>query len=77
MLETGISFSVAHLDHGIRADSSLDAEFVREECLILEKPFFSERVNIPEIAAKRGWSLEEAARNLRYEFLTRIAKKTN
>jgi tRNA(Ile)-lysidine synthase len=77
MLEVGISFSVAHLDHGIRADSSLDADFVREVCLKLEKPFFSERVNIPEIAAKRSWSLEEAARKVRYEFLTRTAKKSN
>jgi tRNA(Ile)-lysidine synthase len=77
MLETGIPFSVAHLDHVIRADSSLDADFVRETCLILKKPFFSERVNIPDIAAKRGWSLEEAARKVRYDFLARTAKKTN
>jgi tRNA(Ile)-lysidine synthase len=77
MLETGIPFSVAHLDHHIRADSSLDADFVRETCLKLEKPFFGERVNIPEIAKKRGWSLEEAARKIRYEFLNRTAKKTN
>ncbi len=77
MLEVGIPFSVAHLDHGIREDSSLDADFVRETCSKLEKLFFSERVNIPEIAVKRGWSLEEAARKVRYEFLTRTAKKTN
>ncbi len=77
MLEVGILFSVAHLDHGIREDSSLDADFVRETCLKLEKPFFSERVNIPQIAIRRGWSLEEAARKIRYEFLSRIAKKTN
>jgi tRNA(Ile)-lysidine synthase len=77
MAQTEIRFSVAHLDHGIRADSSLDADFVREECLKLEKPFFSERVNIPEVATKRRWSLEEAARKIRYEFLTRTAKKIN
>ncbi len=75
MLEVGVPFSVAHLDHGIREDSSLDADFVRETCSNLEIQFFSERVNIPEIAVKRGWSLEEAARKIRYEFLTRIAKK--
>ncbi len=77
MLKVGIPFSVAHLDHGIREDSSLDADFVRETCAKLEVQFFSERVNIPQIAAKRGWSLEEAARKIRYEFLTRTAKKTN
>jgi tRNA(Ile)-lysidine synthase len=77
MLEVGIPFSVAHLDHAIRSDSGLDADFVRETCLKLEKSFFLERVNIPNIAARRGWSLEEAARKIRYEFLTRTAKKTN
>jgi tRNA(Ile)-lysidine synthase len=77
MLETGLPFSVAHLDHGIRGDSSLDADFVRETCAKLQVQFFSERVNIPQIAVKRGWSLEEAARKIRYEFLSRIAKKTN
>ncbi len=77
MLETGLPFSVAHLDHGIREDSSLDADFVRDTCSKLEIKFFSERVNILEIAAKRGWSLEEGARKIRYEFLTRVAKKTN
>lgn len=77
MLEVGIPFSVAHLDHGIREDSSLDADFVCETCLKLEVQLFSERVNILEIAVKRGWSLEEAARKIRYEFLTRIAKETN
>ncbi len=77
MLEAGFKISVAHLDHGIRENSSLDAEFVQEVCANLEIPFFSERVNIPEIAAKRKWGLEEAARNIRYSFLTRVAKKIN
>ena len=77
MAETGIKISVAHLDHSIREDSSLDADFVREICKKLEIPFFTERVNIPEIAAKRGWGIEEAARKIRYDFLTRVAKKTN
>ena len=77
MLETGLKISVAHLDHGIREDSSMDAAFVQEVCAKLEILFFCERVNIPEIAVKRGWGLEEAARKIRYDFLTRVAKKTN
>ena len=75
MLEAGLKFSVAHLDHGIRQDSGLDASFLQEVCAKLEISFFTERVNIPEIAAKRKWGIEEAARKIRYSFLTRVAKK--
>jgi tRNA(Ile)-lysidine synthase len=66
---------VAHLDHALRENSRLDANFVQEVCAELEIPFFSERIEVSSIAKKRGWSLEEAARNVRYEFLSRIAKK--
>jgi tRNA(Ile)-lysidine synthase len=65
---------VAHLDHALRPDSSLDANFVRQVCQNLNIPFVAERIEIAPIAKKRGWSLEEAARNVRYEFLHRHAK---
>ncbi len=70
-----LEFVVAHLDHALRQDSSLDADFVRNECQKLGVPFFSETIPVSSIAEKRGWSLEEAARNVRYEFLSRSAKK--
>ena len=74
--ETGLDFSVAHLDHGIRPESSDDANFVRELCTD-SMSFELERVNIPEIAAQRGWGLEETARQVRYDFLARAAKRSN
>lgn len=70
----GLRLEVAHLDHGIRGDSSEDAAFVRELCVGLNLPFHTERVDVYTIAQKRGWSLEEAARKLRYDFLTRTAR---
>ena len=66
---------VAHLDHALRENSSLDSDFVSEECQKLGTPFFAECIPVASIAKKRGWSLEEAARNVRYEFLSRVAKK--
>ncbi len=72
-----LEICVAHLDHTLRENSSLDAEFVREVCAGLEIPFFSETIAVSSIATKRGWSLEEAARNVRYEFLSRVAKKNS
>jgi tRNA(Ile)-lysidine synthase len=74
--ETDLDFVVGHLDHGIRPESSDDAGFVQDLCSSLNVSFELERVNVPEIAAKRGWGLEETARKLRYDFLTRAAKKT-
>jgi tRNA(Ile)-lysidine synthase len=74
--ETGLDVSVAHLDHGIRAESADDAAFVQELCANVHVPFELQRVNIPEIAAGRGWGLEEAARKVRYDFLARAAKRS-
>ncbi len=67
--------AVAHLDHGIRNDSGEDAAFVRDLCASLSVPFHTDRVNVPDIAKKRGWGLEETARKLRYTFLTRTAQQ--
>ncbi len=75
--ETDLEVTVAHLDHGIRPESAEDANFVRNLCASLDLPCDLERVNVPEIAAKRGWGLEEAARKLRYDFLTRAAKRSD
>jgi tRNA(Ile)-lysidine synthase len=71
----GLSVAVAHLDHALRASSSADAEFVRALAGSLGLEFVSERVDVASVARRRGWNLEDAARRVRYEFLTRSAKK--
>jgi tRNA(Ile)-lysidine synthase len=76
MGETDLAVMVAHLDHGIRPESAEDATFVQDLCASLNLPCDLERVNVPEVASKRGWGLEEAARKVRYEFLTRAAKRS-
>jgi tRNA(Ile)-lysidine synthase len=73
--QIGLRVAVAHLDHGIREDSDEDAAFVRDLCLSLSVPFHTDRVNVPDLAKKRGWGLEETARKLRYAFLTRTAQE--
>jgi tRNA(Ile)-lysidine synthase len=75
--ETDLDVTVAHFDHGIRPESADDAQFVRDLCTNLNLPCELERVHVPEIAAKRGWGLEEAARKLRYDFLSRAAKRSD
>lgn len=64
----GFSLSAVHVEHGIRGEESLsDAAFVRELCQTLEVPLLSFSVDAPGRAGERHQSLEEAARDLRYE----------
>ncbi len=61
-------FVVAHFDHGIRENSSRDAEFVRKLCEKYNVKFVCEKANL---GAK---SSEDLARQKRYEFLRKTAK---
>ena len=64
----GFSLSAVHVEHGIRGAESLqDAEFVRKLCERLQVPLRTFSVDAPRRAQKRRQSLEEAARELRYE----------
>ncbi|WP_229775806.1 tRNA lysidine(34) synthetase TilS [Deinococcus ruber] len=70
----GADVSAAHFDHGLRPSSAQDADFVRDLAASLSLPFATERADVGRIAAQKGWNLEDAARRLRYSFLTRAAK---
>lgn len=75
-LKDELSFDLyaAHLNHGIRGkDADRDAEFVKTFCKELNIPLFCEKVDIPRVAEKYGDSIETVARNVRYEFLTRVS----
>ena len=66
---------VAHLDHGLRSDSAQDAQWVRALAERLGYPFESERLEVARLAEERGGNLEATARELRYGFLAKVAKK--
>ncbi len=64
----------AHLDHGLRAGSAADAEFVRQavtegggECTV-------KSVDVATAARTAGETIEAAGRRLRYEFLESTAQ---
>ena len=72
----GLTLHVAHLDHGLRGNSAQDdALFVEEQArrLGLSSTLGAEDVN--SYRAGRGLSLEEAARDVRYAFLARVASE--
>ena len=75
LLRGHVDIAVAHLDHGLRETSAADAQFVTDLAGHLELPCVTERVDVQRVADGRGWSVEDAARRVRYSFLTRSAKR--
>lgn len=64
---------VAHLDHGLRKESAVDAEFVREVAGRWGIAATIERRDVRRVCAQAGWSLEDGARRTRYAFLRDVA----
>ncbi len=64
--------SVAHLDHGLRANSASDAEFVAASVRARGLGVHTRRVDVNEYAQRAGLSVEAAGRELRYQFLEDI-----
>jgi len=70
-----LELHAAHLNHGLRPGrAEEDAEWTRELCGRLEIPIVVEQADVPARARDEHWNIEEAARIVRYEFLTRTAR---
>ena len=70
-----LRLSIAHLDHGLRPDSARDAAFVRELGARWRIPAAIERRDVAALCAREGWSLEDGARRIRYQFLLETARR--
>jgi tRNA(Ile)-lysidine synthase len=68
---------VAHLDHRIRKSSSKDAKWVSELAAKLGFRSIIGRSKVAEDARAAGDNLEQAARETRYAFLERTAKRVS
>ena len=73
--EYALKLTIAHLDHGIRADTHEDLKVVRRAAEDLGLPLIYERADAPALARQEGKNLEEAARIVRREFLERAARE--
>jgi tRNA(Ile)-lysidine synthase len=69
------SLAVAHLDHGLRAGGEEETCFVRDAAAKLGVPFFHQKVSVRARQKERGLTIQEAARDLRYDFLRETARK--
>ena len=74
LIQAGAEPVVAHLDHALRPESPQDALFVDALARQYGLESITERIDVGAVAARRGWNLEDAARKLRYSFLTRAAR---
>ncbi|MBP7830605.1 MAG: tRNA lysidine(34) synthetase TilS [Kiritimatiellae bacterium] len=71
-----LKLTLAHLNHGMRgADADADAEFVRRLARRLRAGFVLGRADVPGLSRKKGISIEMAAREARYDFLARAARR--
>ena len=64
-----------HVDHGIRDNSYLDADFAKEKAKQLGVRFYKFRVDAPKIAKEKSISIETAARDARYGVFRALLKK--
>ncbi len=72
-----LQLGIAHLNHSLRkkaADS--DEAFVASRASELDLPFFSKKTDIRAQHAGSGLSLEEVARNIRYDFFSEVIQST-
>lgn len=74
--ELALTLRVAHLNHRLRPDAGEDASFVASASRALGLEHHEDSADPRPLAAQEGWSLEEAARRLRYQFLMRVARET-
>jgi tRNA(Ile)-lysidine synthase len=65
--------SLAHLNHRLRDAASRDEAFCRDFAFNSGLPIVVEDVDVKSHATVRGLSVEDAARQLRYDFLGRAA----
>jgi tRNA(Ile)-lysidine synthase len=68
--------SIAHLNHRLRPSADRDEAFCRELATRVGLPIVVEHFDVTGYATAHGFSLEDAARRVRYDFLGRAAAET-
>jgi tRNA(Ile)-lysidine synthase len=70
-----LNFEVAHVNFGLRSDSEIDERFVKLLAGSWNVPFHSISFDTKTYAQERGISVQMAARDLRYEWFSKICKE--
>ncbi len=75
MQAKGYAPIAAHFNHKLRDESDQEGEFIQGYCLEAGLPFRAGSGDVRQFASEGGYSIEEAARILRYQFLFDVADK--
>src|ERR1700729_1647844 len=69
----GIGLSAAHVHHGLRGEEAdADQRFVEDLCTAHDIPLHLHHASVPQRVSATHETIEEAARNLRYDFFTTL-----
>ncbi|HSQ25587.1 MAG TPA: tRNA lysidine(34) synthetase TilS [Anaerolineales bacterium] len=72
--QSGYKLIIAHLDHQLRAESKQESQSILEIASQLKIPIVVESQDVASYAKTHKLSIEQAARQVRYEFLFRQAE---
>lgn len=67
---------VAHVNHMIRENAKIDEQYVVDFCKKIDIPVFVLHSDVLNLAKQQKISIEEAGRNVRYEFFNEVLEKT-
>ena len=69
----GIGLSAVHVHHGLRGEEAdADQRFVEDLCIAHDIPLHLHQASVPQRVSDTRETIEEAARNLRYDFFTTL-----
>lgn len=72
--EMALNLRASYIDHGLRpSETPKEIEFCKNLCDKLSVPLIVRSINVKEYATQKGFSKQDAARQLRYEALEDIA----
>lgn len=73
--EIKFTFTVCHINHGIRKEAIEDEKYVEGMCKQYNIPYFVKKENVLEKAEQEKVGTEEMGRKVRYAFFSKIQKQ--
>lgn len=74
--ELNLKLAVAHVNHVLRPEADEEEATVKDLCSISAIPFYSYKIDVAKKAQKEKRSVEEVAREVRYQFFRKILVET-
>lgn len=67
-----LSLVVVHVNHSIREEADIEEAYVKDLCNKYDVLFYSRKVDVKELSKQEKKSIEEVARNIRYDIFNEI-----